>query len=218
MTRDRSPCKHEGDRVLLVEGIHDCHVVLALRNAHAIPETFGIYECGGEDGVLRRANALIPSSVAPRTLGLVLDADKPDCAGRWASVRDKLSRHDYSFPPQPVPGGAIFEGSERLPRLGVWLMPNNQDAGMLEDFCFEMADPGGRAYAEQVVVEARNRGVTTFQPAHFRKAVVYTYLAWRDRPGLPLGQAVTRQSLAPETPVAREFTTWLRQLFVEDGA
>lgn len=210
------PCKYEGERVLLVEGIHDCHVVLALRDAHGVPQTFGIYECGGEDGVLRRANALIPSSVPPTVLGLVMDADKPDFAGRWQSIRDKLSRHGYVFPEEPAIEGTIIEASAQLPRLGIWLMPNNRDTGMLEDFCFQLAATQARELAERAVVEAQSVGATTFHAPHFRKAVVYTYLAWQDKPGLPLGQAVTRQSLSPATPIAREFTDWLKRLFVDE--
>lgn len=213
MIHRTNPCKYEGERVLFVEGIHDCHVVLALREVHGVAKNFGIYECGGEDGVLRRANALIPSSTPPEVLGLVVDADKPDIAGRWQSIRDKLSRHGYMFPLEPSRGGTVIQESRELPRLGIWLMPNNRDTGMLEDFCFELAVPHSREFAQRCVDDARKAGATTFQSVHYRKAVVYTYLAWQDKPGLPLGQAVTRQSLLPQLPIAREFTSWLARLF-----
>ncbi|MFM6310006.1 MAG: DUF3226 domain-containing protein, partial [Dolichospermum sp.] len=52
-------CKQDTDKVLLLEGKNDCHVVMALCKAHQVPETFGIYECGADTEVLKRLNALI---------------------------------------------------------------------------------------------------------------------------------------------------------------
>jgi len=52
-------CKHEGKKVLLVEGKDDCHVILALCAHFNIPGTFGIYECGSDISLLKRLNALI---------------------------------------------------------------------------------------------------------------------------------------------------------------
>ena len=43
-------CKQDTDKVLLVEGSNDCHVVMALCTAHDVLETFGIYECGSDVG------------------------------------------------------------------------------------------------------------------------------------------------------------------------
>ena len=53
-------CKSEAERVLLVEGKDDCHVILALAQYYRLPENFGIYECGNDANVLKRLNALIP--------------------------------------------------------------------------------------------------------------------------------------------------------------
>jgi len=57
-------CKQETDKILLVEGIDDCHVVRNLCKAYGIiiPESFGIYECGSDDNILKRLNALISES------------------------------------------------------------------------------------------------------------------------------------------------------------
>lgn len=66
-----APCRHEGDQILLVEGLDDCHVILALCNHHKLAETFGIYECGSDDKVLKRLNALILKPDPPKTISLV---------------------------------------------------------------------------------------------------------------------------------------------------
>ena len=206
------PCKNESNSILLVEGIDDCHVIMSLCAAHNVPETFGLYECGGDDQLLRRLNALIIQPEAPKIIGIVLDADT-GVDDRWTSVRAKLRHYDYRFPEVPEIYGTIIEAEAPLPKLGVWLMPNNQGAGMLEDFCIEMIEATAREAAETCVHGAQGKGVSTFLPTHFSKAVVHTYLAWQDEPGRPLGQAITTQALRPHTETARAFTDWLTLLF-----
>ena len=145
-------------------------------------------------------------------IGIVLDADT-GVDRRWASIRAKLRDHSYQFPDVPDENGTIIDAQEPLPKLGVWLMPNNQTRGMLEDFCLEMIEQRARETAGTAVVDAQRKGVCTFQAAHLSKAIVHTYLAWQDEPGRPLGQAITTQALRPLTQTARAFTDWLTRLF-----
>lgn len=208
-------CKQDTDKVLLVEGINDCHVVMALCEAHGVPETFGIYQCGSDDGVLKRLNALIIRPNPPEVIGIILDADKPSVEGRWESIKGKLRHYSYVFPNIPDVNGTVIEGITDQPKLGFWLMPNNQDSGMLEDFCAELAQPVSLAFARECVEQAQERNVTTFKEVHRSKAVIHTYLAWQDEPGYPLGKAITSQALYPDTDVAVRFTNWLRRLFME---
>jgi hypothetical protein len=205
------PCKHEGRSVLLVEGVNDCHVVLALCGTHKVPETFGLYQCGGKGRVLKRLNALIVAPDQPYAIGAVLDADA-DLEDEWRSVRAKLRDHSYRFPNSPNVDGTILE-EPGLPRVGLWLMPDNQTPGMLEDFCIQMIKGTGHQQAEAAVSTAQAAGVCTFKPDHLSKAIVHTYLAWQDEPGRPLGQAITSRTLRPDTETAKAFVAWLTRLF-----
>jgi hypothetical protein len=207
-------CKQDTDKVLLVEGVNDCHVVMALCKAHNVPETFGIYECGSYVGVLKRLNALIIRPNPPQVIGVMLDADT-SVQGRWQSIKSKLQDYSYTFLNKPDADGTVVETSSDQPKLGFWLMPNNQDSGMLEDFCAELAQPESLAFARECVEQAQARQVTTFKEVHRSKAVIHTYLAWHDEPGYPLGKAITSQALRPHTDVAVKFTNWLIRLFVE---
>lgn len=195
-----------------MEGPDDCHVVLSLRDVYKVPTTFGLYECGGDALLLKRLNALVVRPDPPTVIGAVIDADT-GAANRWASIVGKLSNHDYEFPKHPNRSGTIIRGGGGLPKLGVWLMPNNQIQGMLEDFCIEMIDPVGRAAADAAVATARTQGVATFVANHLSKAIVHTFLAWQDTPGRPLGQSITAQALRPNTDTAKEFSAWLTLLF-----
>lgn len=204
-------CKSEAERVLLVEGKDDCHVVLALAQYYQLEENFGIYDCGNDAKVLMRLNALIasPDPVKPTTIGVVLDAAE----GRWAQLSSKIAPHGYKVPPTPDLNGTILEGDDIRPRIGVWIMPNNADEGMLEDFLLPGVPPGGAAVAEEAVELAKKKQVTTFKDAHHSKAVIHTYLAWQDEPGRPLGLSVTSKMLSAETPEAKRFVLWLCKLF-----
>lgn len=206
-------CRQDTDKVLLVEGDNDCHVVMALCAAHTVPETFGIYQCGSDVGVLKRLNALIVRPNPPQVIGVMLDADKPSLEGRWQSIKGKLRHYTYTFPIIPDADGTVVESVADEPKLGFWLMPNNQNSGMLEDFCAELAEPASLAFARECVEQAHGREVTTFKEVHRSKAVIHTYLAWHDEPGYPLGKAITRQALRPHTDVAERFTNWLIRLF-----
>lgn len=208
-------CKQDKDKVLLVEGDNDCHVVMALCKAHSIPETFGIYQCGSDVGVLKRLNALILRPNPPQVIGVTIDADRPSLSGRWQSIKDKLKNHDRSYvlPITPHADGTIVESITDRPKLGFWLMPNNQDSGMLEDFCAELAEPNCLTFARECVERVQARNLTTFKQVHLSKAAIHTYLAWQDEPGYPLGKSITSQALRSHTDIAVKFTNWLTTLF-----
>lgn len=174
-------CKHEGNKVLLVEGKDDCHVVMSLCESHEVPEEFGIYRCGSDKSVLSRLNALILEPDGPGCIGSVIDADTEGVSSRWKSISSKIGHHNYHIPESPDEDGTILsppQESSNLPTLGFWLMPNNQDIGALEDFCIQMADDEALDYAESAAKDAKSEGHATFSDTHLSKASIHTYLAW----------------------------------------
>jgi hypothetical protein len=180
-------CKQDTEKILLVEGVNDCHVVMALCKAHNVPQSFGIFECGSDDKVLKRLNALMSESDPPKVIGILLDTDQPtdnpSVGPRLDSIKGKLKSYNYQFPQKPDPNGTIITGYEDEPRLGLWLMPNNQDVGMLEDFCLQLAEPKSLTYAKECVEQAMAKEISTFKQVHLSKAIIHTYLAWCDEPG-----------------------------------
>ena len=212
----KDPCKYGGKKVLLVEGKTDCHVILALRSYYKIPENFGIYQCGGDLEVLKRLNALILQPAPPERIGVILDADYGNIESRWGQVREKLKNHSYSMPGQPAPNGTIIEGGEDIPVIGVWLMPDNQTSGLLEDFLMPMVPAKAIEAASACVKKAESTGVARFKKPHRSKAVIHTYLSWQDEPGRPLGQSITSLALQPDTGLAETFVNWLKRLFPDE--
>lgn len=206
---------HKGPNVVLTEGKNDCHVILALCQAHDIPESFGFFECGSDEKAIRKMSALVSGSEKPERIGIVLDADNPNLAGKWQSLKDKLSKAGYSVPGNPDPKGTIVEAEDK-PKIGIWLMPNNQLDGKLEDFCAELANQDALNYARECVATAKERSFTTFKSEHKSKADIHTYLAWQDEPGNPLGLAITATALDAKHPLAKDLANFLEKLF--DGA
>ena len=121
------------DRVLLVEGPDDEHVVVHLLAQSGLVCNFDIDQKGG----FPELSKSIPVELAVpdrSVLGVVVDAnDSP--AARWQAVRDRCKRRGITLPSEPDPGGVVVEGR---PRVGVWLMPDNQNPGQLEDLVAAM--------------------------------------------------------------------------------
>ena len=91
MVKKEAPCQcKKGERVLLVEGKNDCHVIRMLCKEHQLSESlFCIYDCGGDEKVLPELEIRIKKDLQsrPKVIGIVLDADmpedKPDIMIRW---------------------------------------------------------------------------------------------------------------------------------------
>jgi hypothetical protein len=204
-------------RRLLVEGKDDQHVVWNLCEVHAVPKAFEVRESEGIDPLLDVLAVQLKGSDVER-VGVVADADA-EIASRWVSIATVLRRHGYDgVPDEPRGPGTIIEQAGK-PRVGVWLMPDNTTAGMLEDFVMALipADDSLLRRAQAAVdgipgVERR------FTAVHRSKAVVHTWLAWQEYPGSPMGQAIGKGDLDAHAPAAGRFIAWLRRLMLDDPA
>lgn len=204
--------KHDGPRVLLVEGKNDCHLISSLCRHYDVPQSFGLHDCGSDEYALKTLSALIAGAEPKEAIGIVLDADNPNLQGKWHAVRDRLMARGYEISEEPHPDGTMAK-AEGQPTVGVWLMPDNKVDGMLEDFCRQLATPAAIEFAEQCVKQANESGHSTHKDAHLAKATIHTYLAWQDEPGMPMGQAVSAKALDANQPIAQRFHQFLRALF-----
>lgn len=94
-------------------------------------------------------------------------------------------------------------------------MPNNQLPGMLEDFVVHLIPNGDvlRSKAESILQEIEQAGINRYSLVQHPKALIHTWLAWQEKPGMPMGQAITAQVLSYDSAIARTFVTWLKHLF-----
>ena len=196
------------DRVLLVEGPDDKHTVLNLCGVSSNMPRFSILDKEGKDNLLKsvRGEILAEGRVA---VGIMLDAND-DLKARWRSVAGRLRDADIQPPEAPAPTGIIIEGN---PRVGVWLMPDNQSCGELENFvermipCDDTVWPLSQDYIDGIPDADRK-----FTKGKTLRAKVHAWLAAREHPRR-MGSAIGAGDLNADVELSKRFVSWLRDLF-----
>ncbi|MCY3660277.1 MAG: hypothetical protein OXG36_14830 [Caldilineaceae bacterium] len=205
-----------GNKVLLVEGLDDKRVMDRICQVHGVPCPSLEY-LGSDTELLKVFSTrlkVLGKEDAEDVLGVVIDADT-GVPSRWQSLRDRLGIAGFlDVPDQPGPDGTIvFPATEELlPKVGIWIMPNNQDSGKLEDFlAFLVPDSDSHWQHAEACVNSLDQPL--FRTVDRSKAVIHTWLAWQADPGLPFGTAIQSRFLDPDAPHARRLVHWLRELF-----
>ncbi len=203
---------------LLVEGKNDRHVIWALCEKHQIPETFSVELPteleGGIDELLESIPVRLKQSQL-QALGIIVDADQNLQSG-WTAVCNRLGQAGYEhLPLQPEPKGTIIAAAGK-PRVGIWLMPDNQISGMLENFVTHLIPDNDllALKAESTLQEIERDNLSQYSLAHHSKAFIHTWLAWQVIPGQPMGLAITANVLQYNKPLAAIFIQWLNRLFL----
>ncbi len=207
-------------KILLVEGRDDEHVVVHFCTARGIGKLDKIEDSKGVEKLVTGFPIRLKQS-GIEVLGVVVDADT-DLTSRWMALRTHLEKAGYlNLPGQPKPNGTIVQPpvDSLLPRVGIWLMPNNQTTGILEDFLTLLIPDGDELF------EHSNRSIDSIPSNQRRfsevarpKALIHTWLAWQAEPGKPLGISITARYLNPHHPRADQFVDWLRELFFPPGS
>src|SRR5688500_16484065 len=125
-----------GKRVLLVEGPDDEHVLKHICGNRGVPPLDVVKPHGSVTSLLDSVPVRLKASNDGDIVGVVMDADT-DLAARWQSLRHRLLAVGYAdVPRDPAADGTIIDppAGLLLPRVGIWIMPNNQTRGILEDF------------------------------------------------------------------------------------
>ncbi|MCI5225416.1 MAG: hypothetical protein D3918_01860 [Candidatus Electrothrix sp. AX2] len=205
------------EKLLLVEGPDDKAVISAVAKRHGV-------ECGDKSknqliaiktleglGKLKEKISVELKDSSIKTIGVVLDADKSS-ENRWQSIRNCLIEN-YPTLPKSLPEKGLIHTGEK--KIGVWIMPDNNEAGMLETFLQFFVPEGNKElwdFAEQSCTSARERGAP-FRISHTDKAKIHTWLAWQDPPGTQLYTAITKRIFDSNLPQAAVFIQWFKDLF-----
>ncbi len=216
---------HRTEKRLLVEGDVDKRVIPELIEAHGIVWERGLNEYvveiesgGGIENLL--AGEVIESELKRsdlRALGIVIDAND-DAAGRWRRLRDACLPSVVDMPDALPRGGLVHlcgVGAASGITIGVWIMPDNHLAGMLETFLAFLVPAELEplwAWTDALCDEAHGRGAP-FKDQHREKARIHSWLAFQDPPGRQLHNAVMERILDPRSPHAAPFVSWFRTLY-----
>ena len=149
-------------------------------------------------------------------LAVVVDADSAANGSGYKHVIDKIKKivkpHGFTLASDPI-GGVLFQHDDGLADFGLWVMPNNRDEGMLEDWiksCVHENENKLFAHAETVV---NTLPQTKFKPIHISKAEVATWLAWQEKPGHGLYLAVEDQLIDRDSKLFLELKDWLTHIY-----
>ena len=204
-----------GQKILLGEGQDDEHVLKHICGNHGIGPLDEIKGLGGITNLLDHIPVRLKDRIEEGdVVGVVVDADM-SLESRWQAVRERFVEAGYeNVPADPDPNGTILEPPERslLPRAGVWIMPDNRNSGILEDF-LRFLVPQSNELFDHVTKSVDSIPVRLFKENDEPKAVIHTWLAWQKEPGTPYGTAITARFLRPDVPQVDDLVSWLRRLF-----
>lgn len=210
--------------VLLVEGPDDLHVVLHLyKKMEGKDPNFCIRDMKGHANLLADVNNEIRGGNRD-VVGVIVDADD-DPDARWEEVVNKINEIGIAIPHTGREYGVVEPGKpddeSRWPRVGVWVMPDNQASGELEDFIDPMIPPDTAArllakdYIDRVLNEISSKeDKGRLQERKRLRGEVHAWLATRRRPR-HMGAAIEAAYLSTDGELCRNFMAWLRRLFGE---
>jgi hypothetical protein len=215
--------------VLLVEGDDDKYFfnkICTLFNLSpnikvAVPKDFNSQNSKG--GVLESLPPLLKQLAdgSLRKLAVIVDADYEEQYGLGyqktiQKITELVTLQEFVLiqNTENHASGLIFENGAELANFGLWVMPNNQDSGMLEDFvktCIKIDELSLFNHANQVVHAISE---PKFKPHHYAKAEVSTWLAWQKQPGHGLYRAVHDELLDTDHALFQKLAHWLKQIFI----
>ena len=210
--------------LLIVEGKDDMHVMFALRDKLGMKAIYEVEtrEDKGTENVdtLLRSISVDAKKSGRAALGVIIDRDTNDPSknkNRWKQIREILAPMGYGVTDAPPADGAVFASPELgFAKVGIWLMPDNQNTGMIEDFMRQLIIENDEclSFAEETLDRLEAKNIQRYKKVHRAKALMHTWIAWQDKPGIPLGQSTTRY-LDTNTKLCQRFAGWLNRLFNE---
>ncbi len=201
---------------LLVEGNDDRDVFSELRDQSDISRDWFQIKVAGSKSELDQQFVEQLLANDRQIIGIVRDADE-NINTSWQSVKNLIKRAGlgYVVPTTLNSTGIIIEPPNAyLPRLGVWLMPDNQSEGELEDFVREciVMDDALIPHADDALDRIEETGIHRYKGKR-SKAFIYTWLAWQEEPGIDMRKNFKQGVLSANSPIAQTFVDWLNRLF-----
>ena len=212
-------------KLLLVEGSDDKRTIPELIEKNGITwelkkgvPIVQIKDCQGYTNLSDPIGIKAELAAAERSaLGIILDADE-EPINRWQSIRNSCRQSIPDLPDDLPATGLIhqtYSSSGNPIKFGIWMMPDNQQRGMLETFLAHLVrDEQDKLWrhAKESVQTAQDKGAS-WKEVHRDKANIHTWLAWQDPTGCQIHQAITQQILDPKHPRSQPFVTWFRELY-----
>jgi hypothetical protein len=200
------------NKKLLVEGTDDQHVIWALCEKFDVEENFDVINTNGITNLIKQFPLRLKQS-AIETVGIVVDADT-NLSSRWLELSTLLNSLGYTVSTIFPSTGLIIKEAGKI-NIGIWIMPDNDSNGMIEDFIrFLISDSDELLrVANNCLDHIETDQLNKYDLIRRSKALIHTWLAWQETPGTPMGLAITKRFLSTDVQLCNEFIDWLRNLF-----
>jgi len=150
-------------------------------------------------------------------IGVIVDANDKGFESRRTLILNTVSnvleidKGNFDFIND---SGLVFKPLDGL-TIGFWVMPNNADSGYLEHFISALINSTDSTYnhSQKIVTELLKEEWCNFSETSKQKAILHSYLAWQEKPGLPMGTAVQASYVNASSPNADKFQSWFENTF-----
>ena len=195
---------------LLVEGKDDQNVIWALCQKFRLTKNFAVEDSQGFEKMLPEISVRLKQSNI-RTLGIVVDADTA-LESRWQSLQSEFAKSNIILP-NALPQDGFLKDYEEI-RIGIWIMPNNQISGMIEDFIQFLIPKDDKLLplVDKHLEEIEKLGLNKYKRIHKSKTRIHAWLALQEK-YTPMGQAITVNYLTTDEQNCKLFLDWLKELF-----
>ena len=233
---------HTPEKVLWVEGEVDSCFIHSLLKYYGLRLGIEVYPKSGINNLRSsltkdRFLKTLSDTTTIKRFGIVADADslaqdeKAGFHGRWSKFIEDLTpiMNELGMIIPTTPNhhhGEVFSKADDSLKIGLWLMPNHQDDGCLEDFVLASTDlelplfPGHpknqrmlKQYADNCWQALDQENLKLFQDYHHSKASAYTWLAWQERPTQFLSGTIDAGLLNMQHPYILAFKDWVERCF-----
>lgn len=170
--------------------------------------------CGGKKEAVRDFENLVKGT--GDFAGIIVDADN-SAVNLWDSIRSRLLRSGLRFEDHgnsnDIPTNLQKKGLilNTRPRIGVWIMPNNEGEGEIEDFIIDLISSNDKIWrlADEYIEKVCIADSTIKKKS---KAKLYSWLAACD-PNRQPGAALDVKRLNRESENWKNFEGWAKRLF-----
>lgn len=210
----------DNKNLLLVEGKSDMIVIRELCKQIGLEVNFDVKHENSITELKKALPVYLKSTNSRQKIWVIIDADR-NFEGAWQSIKNiliKTNKYNIDGRMDLPKEGIIIHPKDKYDIIvGVWIMPNNEDIGMLEDFLMHLI-PNEDELRKKVVSivmnidENRNAYEGVFKNVHKSKAEVYTWLALHDTPGESLSVAIQKKMFKTNIELCHNFKIWLNQL------
>lgn len=218
-------------QILILEGINDINIISSLLEAKKLKVKGYEEKVKFNDEFLKKGGskkeAINALNIALKgrqydKIAIIVDADSQTenpAEDTWRSIAGILTKNNYTnLPKQMIPEGIIIE-QENKPKIGIWIMPDNQSEGYIEHFYEGMIDPNDvfLQKATETVNDFVKEKMNRFSVVHLQKSKIRTWLAWQENVELPMHTSLLKYSkdgyIQLDNAHTTRFMDWFSRIF-----